>query len=137
MKVIFKIFVSKDIREVSLENIAQMVIGLFPPEKHRVWYVEKNDLKIITIFLVAEERKLLENGDFLMIYVLTNIIFTKVNEYKRMIFYNHRTGKARYTNESEEVGEHPIIVLRYPDRLAESVANCIIKNKILRGVSGN
>ena len=114
-----------------------MVIGLFPPEKHRVWYVEKNDLKIITIFLVAEERKLLENGDFLMIYVLTNIIFTKVNEYKRMIFYNHRTGKARYTNESEEVGEHPIIVLRYPDRLAESVANCIIKNKILRGVSGN
>jgi hypothetical protein len=129
----YEIWVGK-IQKVTLEELAQMIIENKLEAAH---YAETSNLKILLAFLVENERKILDDGRFIVRKGVTDVVFTEVEEYKLWINYNHVTNKAEYTHYPPQMSGYyvkSIPVFRSQCGVVKEVVKAILKRKN-KGVS--
>jgi len=126
----YEIWVDTPIKKVSREELAQMT--MFHGHK-AVCYAEQEGKKMLINFLLNTEDRILENGTYLLRRAATEVVFAEVEEYKKMIIYDHFKGTDSYTDDAKGIPVYettfPIAVLRYPSKIVEKVAEAIIKQE--------
>jgi hypothetical protein len=129
MDTTFKIWINeKFIKKVSLEELAQMA-GIF--DKKTVFFTETKKQKFLIRFPVEEQQKILDNGIHIVRVAVIYVFYSKVNQYRRYIKYNHSTGEVVYTNEPGLAGGYELIkVVKCPDIVVEKVKEVILKQEI-------
>ena len=117
------------IRRVSLEELVQMTI--FHNRKY-VNYVEIGEKKMLINFLLDTSKRIKENEHLLKL-AITETLFSEVNNYKRIIVYNHFRKTCSYTDDEEEIkkydGTYVLQVLKFPSNVLETIGEAIVKKE--------
>lgn len=130
-----EIIVGDFIREVSLEHLAQVA---FDCSVKTIHYTETEKGKILAIYILKSESKILEDGTGVIRYIIVSVYYTdlilrkhETDECKKWLIYDHSQKKAKYTDDTESISPHPNIqvypVLDYPNMLLEKAVPNIIK----------
>lgn len=124
----YEIWTGDFIREVSLEELAQMTMA---HDIEVVWYVEKENKKMLINFLVTATARILENGTHVVKRAITEAVFTKVDKYERMIVYDHFRKACSYVSDMENIKRYEttylLPVIRCPSKVVDTVAKAIVK----------
>jgi len=123
-----EIWISNFIRKASLEELAQMTITYKIGE---ILYIEKKNKKMLINFLMETTKRILNDGTHLIKKAVTEVLFTKIDDYKRVVVYDPFRKMCSYLEDVEEVKRyqdtHFIPVYRFPNEVAEKVAEKIIE----------
>lgn len=126
----YEIWVDDFIRKVSLEEIAQMTII---KKMKAVWFVEKEGKKLLINFFVDSSSTIAQDRTHVVKRAATGVLFTEVEEYRRMIVFDHPRGILLYIDDIYKVKGHEntyiIPVIRCPDDVVEAVAEAILKKE--------
>ncbi len=128
----YEIKVDDSIMEVSLEELVHMLIA---HEFKFVWYVEseKGNKRMLVNFLVHSDGKILNDGRQVFKRLITEVVFTEVEDYKRMIIYDHCRGMLLYTNNKDGLTQYEttsiFLVLKGVDTISEKVKQSITAGK--------
>ncbi|KPJ57192.1 hypothetical protein AMJ49_01090 [Parcubacteria bacterium DG_74_2] len=118
------------IRKVSLEELAQATII---KKTKVVWFAEKGGKKILIDFFADSSHTIAQDKTHIVKRAATGVLFTEVEEYRQMIFFDHFRRILLYTDDIFKVkgyeNSYLIAVLRYPDDLVELIAEAILKKE--------
>ena len=123
-----EIWIGNFIREASLEELVQMTITYKIGE---ILYIKKRNKKMLLNFLMSTTKRILDDGTHLIKKAVTEVLFTEVDSYKRVVVYDPFRKICSYLEDVEEVKRyqdtHLIPVYRYPNEIAERAAEKIIE----------
>jgi hypothetical protein len=127
----YEIWVDDSIKEASLEELAQMT--MFKSMKG-VWFIERKGKKMLINFFLDTSHRILNDGTHVLKRAATGVLFAEVKKHKRMLVYDHIKEILSYTDKLGEIKRseattHIFPVLRYPDDVAEAVADMIVKKE--------
>lgn len=126
----YEIWVDDFIQKVSLEELAQMTMI---KKMKAVWFSEKEGKKMLINFFVETSNRILRDGTHIVKRAATGVLFTEVDEYKRMIIYDHFRGILSYVDDISKIKRyettHILPVIRYRDDVVEAVAGAIIRKE--------
>lgn len=81
-----KYFIDSFIKKVSLENLIQFAVAC---GSSALYYIEVNGTSYLFKYYREAVSKILDNGLFVVYSIISNIIFTEVEEYRKLVIYNH------------------------------------------------
>ena len=125
---VYRIAVDDFIKKVSLEELVHELIA---HKYKRVWYVERGGKRILVNFFVHNSKKILDDGVQVVKRLISEVIFTEVEDYEKIIIYDHIKGIVSYTSDENELTryrtERTFLVLKGVDTVLEKVSEAIIK----------
>ena len=125
---VYGIAIGNSIKKVSLE---ELVHALIAHEFKMVWYVEKGSKRILVNFLAHTSKRILNNGKQVVKRLISEVTFTEVEDYKKIIVYNHIKEILSYTNNEDETTRYEntftFLVLKGIDAVLEKTVEAIIK----------
>jgi hypothetical protein len=124
----YEVWIADPIRKASLEEFAQLAIS---QRMKKVWFIETKGKKMLINFCMDSNQRILDDGTHILKRVVSGVIFTEVNAYKRMLIYDHFRGTISYSDKTEDSKRYETIipVLRYPDNVVEFIAEVILKKE--------
>jgi acid stress-induced BolA-like protein IbaG/YrbA len=123
---VYEIRVVGDVKKGSLEELMQMSLAF---DIKRVWYAEKEDKKMLISFLATSDSRILGNGQHIVKRAVTEVLFTPIDVYKKLIVYDHFKNIICYTDTVGAKYENtPVIaVVRFPNIVLDEVVESIIE----------
>ncbi len=125
---VYRIKIDNSIKKVSLE---ELVHALIAHNFKTVWYAERGSKKMLVNFLEHTSKRILDDGTQVVKRLISEITFTEVEDYKRMIICNHIKGILSYTNKEDETIRYEdtftFLVLKGVDTVLEKTVEAIIK----------
>jgi len=125
---VYRIAVDDFIKKVSLEELIHELIA---HKFKRVWYIEGGSKRILVNFFVHTSKKILDDGVQVVKRLISEVIFTEVEDYEKIIIYDHIKGILSYTSDENEVTHYTteltFLVLKGVDTVLEKVSEAIIK----------
>ena len=123
-----EIWIGNFIKRASLEELAQMTITYKIIE---ISYIKKRNKKLLINFLMTTTKRILDDGTHLIKKAVTEVLFTEVDSYKRVVIYDPFRKICSYLEDVEEVKRyqdtHFIPVYRFPNEVVEKIAEKIIE----------
>ena len=123
-----EIWIGNFIKGASLEELAQMTITYKIIE---ISYIKKRNKKLLINFLMTTTKRILDDGTHLIKKAVTEVLFTEVDSYKRVVIYDPFRKICSYLEDVEEVKRyqdtHFIPVYRFPNEVIEKIAEKIIE----------
>jgi hypothetical protein len=120
--------IPEGMKEASLEEIAIFAQWL-SREWPEVFFGEIGEKKIVFVPGWKVNSKILEDGTHLICRTAIDVIFTKVDEYKRFLVYDEGKGKAYYINNPRDAPPTAkVIPVRISFTLSEEKVLEVIKN---------
>ncbi|MFX0134778.1 MAG: hypothetical protein ACFFDN_14145 [Candidatus Hodarchaeota archaeon] len=84
--VLLKYFIDDFIKNVSFENLIQFAVAI---GSSSLYCIEVNGKPYLIKYYYETVSKILDNGSLVVYTVISNILFTEVDEYRKLIIYNH------------------------------------------------
>lgn len=129
--IIQKIYVDSFIKKVSIEELAQKVVA---NGEESVSFMENSEKKFIVNYTIQTNSNILDNAIFVIIKLISNILYAEVAKYKKFIIYDHlKKEVCSYTNDLKNFIKnsttHILAVWRYQYETLEIIGNEIMKRE--------
>ena len=125
---VYEITIKNSIKRVSLEKLIHMLLA---HNFKKVWYAEKENKRMLVNFLMNTNSRILDNGRHVVKRLISEITFTEVEDYKKIIIYNHTKKILSYTNDEDGKTRYPntftFLVLKGVNTLLEKTIEAIMK----------
>ena len=135
--IIHKIYIDSYIRKVSMEILAQMVVA---NGEESVYFMENSEKKFIVNYTIQTNLNILDNAIFVIVILLSNILYAEVANYQKLIIYDHlKKDVFSYTNDLKnfikDSNTHILAVWRYQHKNLEIIGNEIMKKESSKKIS--
>lgn len=125
------IYVNSFIKKVSMEEVAQMAVA----NKHKsVRYMDRRNKRFILNYTTRSKSKSLPNGTFVSKILILDVLYAKVEEYKKLLVYDHlKKNICYYVNDMGNIIRNSttylLAVWNYPSKLLNVIEDAILKNE--------
>ena len=129
--IIQKVYVNSFIKKVSIEELAQMVVA---NGEESVSFMENSEKKFIVNYTIQTNSNILDNAIFVIIKLISNILYAEVAKYKKLIIYDHlKKEVCSYTNDLKDFikdsNKHILAVWKFQFENLEIIGNEIMKRE--------
>ena len=99
-----------------------------------VSFVENGEKKFIMNYTIQSNSNILDNAIFVIIKLISNILYAEVAKYKKFIIYDHlKKEVCSYTNDLKNFIKnsttHILAVWSYPSKLLNVIEDAILENE--------
>ncbi|MBI2625202.1 MAG: hypothetical protein HYW70_02635 [Candidatus Nealsonbacteria bacterium] len=94
----YSVEVGDFVKQGSLDDLCQMV---FSHNLQALYYTEVGDQKFLIAFSAATSNSVVNNRNLVEVFI-TEVIFSPVDAYKRMVVYDHKKGFSQYLDKDKD-----------------------------------
>lgn len=129
--IIQKTYINSFIKKVSIEELAEMAVA---NGEESVSFMENSEKKFIVNYTFQTNSNILDNAIFVIIKLISNILYAEVAKYQKLIIYDHLKKEVfSYTNDLKDFikdsNTHILAVWRYQYETLEIIGNEIMKRE--------